>query len=482
MGSLLSGVIVTCTGALIVATSQSARSTHGRGLAACFVFNCEPEPSLVEQVHSHMMAWGLSGIALPLRAIGDLVLEWASSKPLDLLWGGTACYNCRHALAQIYNCLVGFFCMCAWWRRKEAPYQQLEEGRMQGNAKRGNNGRRDDLAAQDRSQEAAIRARALRPPRPPLGETVRKPKLLTIEELNVRAHVISWSSTVQKAELSPCAAAALALLRLLLWHLLQPCVFLAGLAVFWSDLPRSYVLASVLIAAREAWYALSALILALVQPSYLLVDIVSSWHHRSGSEGRLTLLMHGYRQRVAVLAYVCCPDKVVVGWLQSTLYVDGQPSRGGPCARRLAADLFALASFVLFVAAEVVGVALLGGLIADSRILGDSVASTVSMTDFWQLPLPIRIGFALAMISTVFGLALSCSRPERCPRPCKASPSLRWVSAGRSTRRPSLNSSVRARALPPRGCARVSAGRKRPGGLDERNMDLGWNMNREILA
>ena len=65
---------------------------------------------------------------------------------------------------------------------------------------------------------------------------------------------------------------------------------------------------------------------------------------------------------------------------------------------------------LLFVAAEVVGVALLGGLIADSRILGDSVASTVSMTDFWQLPLPIRIGFALAMISTVFGLALSCSR------------------------------------------------------------------------
>lgn len=392
--------------ALVLAASPEMQR---RRLAACFmIFNCEPEPSLVEQVHSHMMAWGLSGIALPMRAVGDLVLEWASSKPLDLLWGGTACYNCRHALAKVYECVMSI--CTAWQRTNSSAYQQLEEGRGASAARptvvKGKNGKRDDLVAKDRAQEAVIRGRALRHP----NEKPGRPKLLTLEELNVRAHVITWSATVQKAELSQCAALGLALARLLMWHLLQPCIFIAGVAVFWSRLPRAYVLASLLVAAREAWYALSALALAFVQPSYLLVDIVSSWRHRSGSEGRLTLLMHGYRQRVAVLAYVCCPDKIVVGWLQSKLYAERRSSDGGHCARWLVADLFAVVSFVLFVAAEVVGVALLGGLIADSRLLGAPIASTVNMSDFWRLPLPIQVGFGLAMISTAFGLALSCSR------------------------------------------------------------------------
>ena len=59
-------VVTACTGALIVATSRDAQQHfHGRGLDACFlIFTCMQEPSLVEHIHSHMMAWGLSGIAL----------------------------------------------------------------------------------------------------------------------------------------------------------------------------------------------------------------------------------------------------------------------------------------------------------------------------------------------------------------------------------------------------------------------------------
>ena len=88
--------------------------------------------------------------------------------------------------------------------------------------------------------------------------------------------------------------------RLVLWHLLQPSVYLVALGVYWPDLGWWSRLLGGIVGAREAAYVALCLVGLWVHPAYLLVDV------------RATLRRDGETALVRVLVYVLSPEKFVL--------------------------------------------------------------------------------------------------------------------------------------------------------------------------
>ena len=224
---------------------------------------------------------------------------------------------------------------------------------------------------------------------------------ITMEDLCLRASVQNWERTRKRAGLGPVTALVLGLMRLLLWHLLQPVVYLVAVFIYWKRLYAHWLWAALVLAAREAWYGLMALACAWAQPSYLLVDVPSSWRRRRRRvDGEWALAAQGaHRERPAVLTYVFSPEKLVIGWLTRALHAMG----GG--WRRYLSPMICAVSFVALLAGELVGCATVAAAAADAGLLGPDLSRQVSMYEFWNLPLPVRIGFGLTAAATISSLA-----------------------------------------------------------------------------
>ena len=99
-----------------------------------------------------------------------------------------------------------------------------------------------------------------------------------MEDLSLRPSVQSWERTRRLAGFGPCTAVILALMRLLLLHLLQPAVYVFAVALYADRIERAsqhWWMAACILAVREGWYIAMALACAAMQPSYLLVDVMS---------------------------------------------------------------------------------------------------------------------------------------------------------------------------------------------------------------
>ena len=102
--------------------------------------------------------------------------------------------------------------------------------------------------------------------------------------------------------------------RLLLLHVLQSAVYLAAVYVYWGELGWWQHLFSTVVAMRELLYLIGAAGVAVLQPSFLLVDIVASWKEEfgwpSGPPG--------------VVLYVLAPEKMIYWALASLPHTKGK--------------------------------------------------------------------------------------------------------------------------------------------------------------
>ena len=211
-------------------------------------------------------------------------------------------------------------------------------------------------------------------------------------DLKERASELSWASAVKRSGQSDETAVRLAALRLLLWHALQPSVFL--IAWWVCDTDNDFGNFAEILAIREAAYLGVALVLAWVQPCYLLVDVSASW-----AEG----------QRMAVLMYVLLPEKLLFGWFAALL---GWSS----------------AFFTLLLGGGAMIAAEMGGWImlfdTMSIVTGHGGLSSSDGADFRALCTPLQVGFVLTAMAAVAGIVPACN--PAAPLPMRLVP---WVSA-----------------------------------------------------
>ena len=147
--------------------------------------------------------------------------------------------------------------------------------------------------------------------RPPPAQREERTPGVTMEELNYpqRQRNVSWEGTLAKSGRDRCGGAAAAFVRLLLWHLVQPGVYLAALAVYWGDLGAWQQRFGGVVAVREVAYVMATAALTILQPSFLLVEVVASWKEHGG--------------KMWVIMYVLAPEKLVFGWLAWSPKVEG---------------------------------------------------------------------------------------------------------------------------------------------------------------
>lgn len=90
------------------------------------------------------------------------------------------------------------------------------------------------------------------------------------------AHSTNWQQALDKTGLGFAEALAWAGIKLLLWHLLQPFVFLVVAMATWPGLGRGQRVGVVILGIREVIYAIATVLLVAGRPSFLLVDTIAS--------------------------------------------------------------------------------------------------------------------------------------------------------------------------------------------------------------
>ena len=104
-----------------------------------------------------------------------------------------------------------------------------------------------------------------------------------------------WRELRDKLGWNHCLAVCVSLVRLFLWHLMQPAVYASVLFYYEPQIDRVQFHLGVAVLAREASYVLLILYALCTRPAFLLVNLDS---HR-GSKGRL-------RDKIM---YVLSPEK-----------------------------------------------------------------------------------------------------------------------------------------------------------------------------
>ena len=106
-----------------------------------------------------------------------------------------------------------------------------------------------------------------------------------------------WRELRDKLGWNHCLAVCVSLVRLFLWHLMQPAVYASVLFYYEPQIDRVQFHLGVAVLAREASYVLLILYALCTRPAFLLVNLDS---HRAG-KGRM-----GQK-----ILYVLCPEKFV---------------------------------------------------------------------------------------------------------------------------------------------------------------------------
>ena len=108
-----------------------------------------------------------------------------------------------------------------------------------------------------------------------------------------------WRELRDKLGWNHCLAVCVSLVRLFLWHLMQPAVYASVLFYYEPQIDRVQFHLGVAVLAREASYVLLILYALCTRPAFLLVNLDS----RSESKGRLT----------EKIVYVLSPEKFLSG-------------------------------------------------------------------------------------------------------------------------------------------------------------------------
>ena len=104
-----------------------------------------------------------------------------------------------------------------------------------------------------------------------------------------------WREVRDKLGWNHCLAVCVSLVRLFLWHLMQPAVYASVLYYYKDQIDRVQFQLGLAVLAREASYVLLILYALCTRPAFLLVNLDSD----SDSKGRL----------VDKIGYVLCPEK-----------------------------------------------------------------------------------------------------------------------------------------------------------------------------
>ena len=154
----------------------------------------------------------------------------------------------------------------------------------------------DILGAEDRKQRDEAEGEGIK-------ALTRGPRVagVTLGDCRDRASSVSWEQTLAKSQRTAWDGSVEAAWRFLLWHALQPGVYLAAIYVYWGELGWWQHFFGRIVAVREVLYLAATVGIAVFQPSFLLVDVVASWKETGGPR--------------AVVMYVLAPEKTVFGAL-----------------------------------------------------------------------------------------------------------------------------------------------------------------------
>jgi hypothetical protein len=128
---------------------------------------------------------------------------------------------------------------------------------------------------------------------------------VTAKDNSVRILEQSWAQTLAKSGLAerPRWAVLSAACRLIFFHCLQPLAYVAALDAYWTDLDGWQRTLGVAVAVREVVYLICCLLLAALQPSYLLTDVGATWRE----------------EKFYAMLYVLAPEKLVFAGLSILL-------------------------------------------------------------------------------------------------------------------------------------------------------------------
>jgi len=156
----------------------------------------------------------------------------------------------------------------------------------------------EEQKRRDEAEEAQIKTLV-----PSAAERPRGPgvTLGNFDNMDTIANM-SWEKTLAESGRSRCRGVVEAAVRALFWHALQPSVYLAALCAFWGELGPWQRVFGGIVALREVLYLVGTGMVAVVQPSFLLVDIVASWKETSTSSGT---------GPSGVAMYVLAPEKLL---------------------------------------------------------------------------------------------------------------------------------------------------------------------------
>ena len=87
----------------------------------------------------------------------------------------------------------------------------------------------------------------------------------------------TWRQAQEARRLTKRQALASALVKLVMWHLSQPCAYLWVLWAYRCHLRGTQRVFAVVVALRETMYLSNTLLAAICCPSFLLLDLVTSW-------------------------------------------------------------------------------------------------------------------------------------------------------------------------------------------------------------
>lgn len=122
----------------------------------------------------------------------------------------------------------------------------------------------------------------------------------TMEQVWDRA--MTWGDAVRKMGMRRECAIALAVVRLLCWHWLQPLMYAITLYAYGDQIDHTQLVLGSIVAAREVLYALLVLVALVVNPVFLLMDLRATWYVYS-EQPLLRVL--------CVTAYGFAPSKVM---------------------------------------------------------------------------------------------------------------------------------------------------------------------------
>lgn len=111
---------------------------------------------------------------------------------------------------------------------------------------------------------------------------------------------ISWTEACKFSRLTRWGAPLVALLRLFLWHWLQPLGYLLAIIAYSDDITGLHLALAMIVTVRELIYVVLTLACAWVHPAYLLVDTAATWRERK------PLTAIGF-----ILLFVLSPQKFV---------------------------------------------------------------------------------------------------------------------------------------------------------------------------